>query len=260
MSIVSGVYLVGAIYLTCINKIQFDWKNLFNTDGLAILGCIFALGEIFLSNRNWISKKINQFFINNKHVNYRIDICSHNADSDIIIENVSKIFEEKIKDFLNASSVERRAKNKLSSANLNVDYKGLGISAEYRKNKGNFNMSFEGRGKYGNINNTKYDILYFSSIVKFISNIFLEDRYILENLKDIKIEIVVSYQGSQFKPKNLFNEGLPKVERYDVKIIKGLSKNIDITINTKEIKLSSLAKGELIDGFIELTNIICNIG
>ena len=121
-------------------------------------------------------------------------------------------------------------------------------------------MTFEGKSKYGNIDSTKYDILYFSALVKFISSKFLEDKYILENLKDIKIEIILTYQGSQFDPINLFNEELPEVERYDLKITKGFSKNLDITVNKNEIKLSTLAKGDLLDGFIELTNIICNIG
>lgn len=260
MSILSLIYLVGAIYLTYINKIQFDWKNLFNTDGLAILGCIFATGEILLSNRNWISKKISQFLIKNKQFNYRIDICSYDVSDDVSPESISKVFEENIVEFLRISNIERKANNRLSSAKLSVDYKSIGVNAEYRKNKDNFNMSFEGRGKYGNINSTKYDILYFSALFKFISTIFLDDKYISRNLNDIKIEVILSYQGSQFKPKNLFNEGLPEIERYDLKIIKGLSKNIDITISGKEIKLSSLTRGELVDGFIELTNIICNIG
>ena len=173
MSIISTIYLLGAIYLTYTNKIQFDWKNLFNTDGLAVLGCLFALGEILLSNRNCISKSINKFFIKNKQFNYRIDICSYDISSDINVEDISKVFEKNIIEFLSISNVERRAINKLSNAKLVVDYKNIGVSAEYRKNKNDFNMSFEGRGKYGDIESTNYDILYLSSLVKFISTKFL---------------------------------------------------------------------------------------
>lgn len=260
MSVISSIYLLGAIYLTYINKIQFDWRYLFNTDGLTVLGCLFALGEIFLSNRNWISKKINKFFIKNKQFNYRIDICANNISEELKVDDISEVFEKNIIEFLNIPNVQRKSINKLSNAKLSVNYKMLGIIAEYRKNKNNFNMSFEGSGKYGNIDSTNYDILYFSSLVKFIATKFLDDKYILQNLNDIKIEIILTYQGSQFKPRNLFNENLTEVDRYDMKITKGLSKNIDIRINTNEIKLSSLTRGDLVDGFIELTNIICNIG
>lgn len=260
MSIISIIYLLGAIYLTYTNKIKFDWKNLFNTDGLAILGCIFAIGEIFLSNRNHLSKIINKFLIKNKQFNYRIDICSYDVSDEVSLEHISKVFESNIVEFLKIQSIERKSTNKISSAKLAINYKSLGVTSEYRKNRDNFNMTFEGKSKYGNIDSTKYDILYFSALVKFISSKFLEDKYILENLKDIKIEIILTYQGSQFDPINLFNEELPEVERYDLKITKGFSKNLDITVNKNEIKLSTLAKGDLLDGFIELTNIICNIG
>lgn len=33
------VYLFGCLYLLIVQKINFDWKNLFNTDGMAVLGC-----------------------------------------------------------------------------------------------------------------------------------------------------------------------------------------------------------------------------
>lgn len=69
---ISIVYLLGAIIIIVTGKIKWDITNLFNTDGLSLLGCIFAVGELILSKRNIISKCVNQMLISNKLLQYRI--------------------------------------------------------------------------------------------------------------------------------------------------------------------------------------------
>lgn len=92
-----------------------------------------------------------------------------------------------------------------------------------------------------------------------LSNEFLQDKNIRKQIEVTKIELIIKRDGSQFKFGNIFNEDLVEVQDYSLKVIKDLGQKSEVFISRKEIKLSVLTEGAFFEGFMELTNIICNV-
>ena len=88
---------------------------------------------------------------------------------------------------------------------------------------------------------------------------FFDVNKVKNNFTLEKIELIIKRDGSQLKLKNIFNEQMDVVEEYSFKIIGNLNESSEISVNSYEVKLSTLKNGSLLDGFNELTNILCNI-
>lgn len=259
MFIISLIYLIISIILIVFKKIDFNLLNLFNTDGLALLGCIFATGELFFSKRNKISKKINEFLIKRKHVNFRIDISARCLKSEISIKDISNKFEEVLIRNLLVKDLERKPESKLTEDRWSLKYGSIGLELEYLKQNNSLFIILKGKTQYGKINIKDNDILYLSLLIKLLGNEFLQDKHIRKLIEVNKIDIIIKQNGSQFKLNNIFNEELIEVKDYSIKITKDLGIQAEIFINSYQIKLSVLTEGALFDGFMELTNIICNV-
>lgn len=257
MFIISIIYLIGAIVLICLKK--FDWVNLFNTDGLALFGCISALGELILSKRNCISRKINELYIGNRYTNFRIDINTKYLINEVQIEQISNKFETIINSNLELKDLERKPINRLINDRWVLKYESIGLEVEYQRKRSNFIIILKGKTQYGKIKNRKKDILYLNLLIKLLSNKFLSDKDIRKVIEVSKIDLIIYLNGSQFKLRNIFNEDLLQVKSYNIKITKDLDKTSEVIINNDQVKLSVLREGDLITGFDELTNIICNI-
>jgi hypothetical protein len=259
MFILSIIYLVGTIGLLLFKKINFDLLNLFNTDGLALLGCFFAVGELILSKRNYISKKINEVLISRKYTNFRIDISTRSLKKVINIEEVANQLETVFNANLNISNLGRKPQNKLIDNRWVLRYENLGIDVEYLQQNNNLYITLKGKSQYGKINIKDKYILYLSILVKMLSNEFLQDKNIRKLIEVTKIDLIIKRDGSQFEYGNIFNEDLVEVQDYNIKIIKDLTQKSEVFINKSEIKLSVLTEGAFFESFIEFTNIICSI-
>lgn len=252
-------YLVGAIILLIFKKIHFNILDLFNTDGLALLGCVFATGELILSKRNFLSKKVNEALIRGKYTNFRIDISMKSLKTEIRIEEISNILENVFNENLNISNLGRKPQNKLIPNRWYLKYENLGLEVEYIQQNNNLYIILKGKAQYGKINIKDKDILYLSSLVKMLSNEFLQDKNIRKQIEVTKIELIIKKDGSQFRFRNIFNEDLVEVQDYSLKIIKDLSPKSEVFIGRNEVKLSVLTEGAFFESFMELTNIICNV-
>ena len=259
MFLFSIVYLIVSSVLVGAHIIKFGLSNLFNTDGLTLFGCVFALGELILSKRNFISKKINELIIKNKQVNFRIDISLISSKENIRIKDISDKFEEVISSNLEISDLNRRSLNRLTDSRWEIKYESIGLEIKYLLENNRVDIIFKGMSKYGKIDLKDKEILYLSLLVKLIANEFLQDNDIRRLLVIKKIDIILNLAGSQIKLNNIFNEDLNKVDNYSIKITNGLCKNSEVVISSNQIRLSVLNEGSLFDGFIDLSNIICNI-
>lgn len=256
---VSVIYLILYIIFVITKKINFEFLNLFNPDGLSIIGCIFAVGELLFSKRNLMSKKINEFFIKKKYVNFRIDISTKCENKNNIIKELVDKFEEVLNNNLSLDNLDKKPQNKLTEYNHTVRYENIGLEVQYIKENNNLSMILKGKSQYGKISSKENDILYLTLLVKILSNKFLQDRNIRKLIDVKKIDIIINQEGSQFNINNLFNEDLTEVEEYNLKIMKGLEVNGEVEINKYQLRLTVLNIAELFNGFTDFTNIICNI-
>lgn len=259
MFIMSAIYLIGAIVLIIFNKIEFDILNFFNTDGLALLGCIFALGEMIFSKRNFISKKINELFISKKQVNSAINIHLKCLTDKVDLVNISNKFEEILKENLTLGNLGIRRISKFLDNRIRLRYENIGLELEYYKEGRECNIRLKGQLQYGNINSKKNNILYLSNLVKILSTDFLNDNIIRKFIEVKNIELIIYRDGSEFKLNNIFNEDLIKVIRYNFKTVDNMKGKSEIEISNTQITLKSLKENEFLESFKELTNIICNI-
>lgn len=257
MFIISIIYLIGAIISLCNGIIEISLKNFFNTDGLALLGCIFAIGELFLSRKNWISKKINELFILNRLVNYRIGIVFNCKDFDNSIETVVNVFEESIKKTLKIENLNRRPITELKKASWKILYQELPCGIDIYKSSSGVNIKITGNGKYGKIGLRKSNILYFSKLIDSLSKHFFHDNRITTNYVFQMLEFQIDLRYSQLQINNLFNEDMEDVSNYSLNIKP--TDDMEMIINKDKILAKTNDVSILQDMFIELTNIICCI-
>ena len=130
---VSIVYLIGAIIIIVTGKIKWDITNLFNTDGLSLLGCIFAVGELILSKRNIISKWINQMLIRNKVLQYRIGIVIELGEQKSIKYWINAL-ENNLKQVLNIEELPSKPVKEIKNDSCKMYYETCGFMIDYYKN------------------------------------------------------------------------------------------------------------------------------
>lgn len=240
-------------------ELELDWSNLISLDGLQILASIMALFEVFISKRNWLSKKLNNLIVANKIINYRIDIMMKNIGQ-IDISVIANELEQCISEELGIQSLIRKPISSFNKIKWSVHYEPIGCAITYAENiNSTISLRIEGVGKYGKISSHKKDVLYFTGFIRIFSSYFFQIPNIQNKIQVEKIEVIINKEGSQIKQANVWNEGISEVDIYEFKITKNIKSSSEIIINNQEIKLSVTKYNSLYDDFIELTNIICAI-
>lgn len=264
MTVISAIYLVFFIVVLIKSKITNSAFDFFDADGLTIIGSVFALAELFISNRNAVSKKINSWIFYNKEVNYQIMVTFET--STLSIKEIIEELENCISDYLNIEEMRRKPNSKLMSSAWNVSYESISCEINCSLHCSNredspkiFDLKISGHSKYGKINSRKKDILYFASLVKILGNYYLNSPKMLQNAKMKKIDIIIKRKGSQISASNLFSEVISDVEDFHIKTLCGVNKDEEIIINEQEIKWSTLDSRTLIDGYENFTDILCGI-
>lgn len=263
MTIISVVYLILFIVVAIKSKISNETFDIFDTDGLTIIGSIFALAELLISNKNKLSTQLNKIIFCNKMVSYKINITM--SSQKLQIKDFIDILEHKICEYMEVEELKRKPTSKLQSIKWTLLYEQIGCeiacySHVYDSyNSMTYGLTISGRSKYGKISSRRKDILYFSLLVKLLANDYLVDSYIMQNTKVERVEIILNRQGSQITSSNIFSETIKNVESYNIKTLDGLKDKEEIYLNEQEIKWTTLNSRTLIDGFENLTNILCSI-
>lgn len=264
MSIMSIGYVVFFLYITIRAGITKSSMNFENVDGLNLIGGVIALLEIIVSNRNFISRKINMFIFQNRQVNYKIMLSFSSCDLQIS-QMIEKI-EQSIKQYLLLDDLKRKPNSAMTRSCWKMSYDDIGCSIECicdnicgYENKKNCNLIIWGHSKYGKINHSKKDILYLSSLIKIITSYFLKEKDIVSFAKLEKIDVVIIRKGSQIKTSDLFEDGIKDVKTYHLQLLGQDKKAEEIVINEQEIKWSTIDSRTLIDGFEYLTSILAGV-
>lgn len=254
----SILYLVGAAILIMCNKIEWDITNFFNTDGLALLGCLFAAGELFFSKRNPISKLVNQQLLCNRMVNYRVGIVLERI-KDAEIEAWLDLFENKLKGLLKMSELNRKVISEVENDSCKMYYEDIGVNIECYKTEGNVNFRITGKTKYGKLHSKKYDLLYLTTLIELLYNKFLQEDFVREHSKLRIVELAVIKQGSQISYGNLFNGELPRSDTFSIGIRENIEEGTQINITDKGIEIKVTEVSSMLNGLVDLTNILCSI-
>jgi hypothetical protein len=160
MTIISAFYLVFFIIVLIKSKLTNSEFDFFDADGLTLIGSVFALVELFVSNRNTISKKINAWIFYNKEVNYQIMITLET--SILNIKDIVEELENCICNYLDVEELRRKPTSNLKSSAWSVFYEGIGCEINCQAQYSNvcdtprtYGLKILGRSKYGKINSRK---------------------------------------------------------------------------------------------------------
>lgn len=255
---ISIVYLIGAIILIITQKIKWDIVNLFNTDGLALLGCLFAMGQLVLSKRNAVSKYINQKLISNKIVQYRIGMVLELAE-ERTIESWINTFENELIEGLQIDELPRKTITEIINDSCKMYYEICGCMVEFYKTDKTINIRINGKGKYGKLHSRKNDILYLSLLIEIINNKLLQEDFIRKSGTIRIMELAVLKKGSQLSYDNIFNDEVGKIENYDVTVNDIGEKDIQFILTNDEIIMKMVKVKSVINGFNDFTNLLCTI-
>lgn len=255
---VSIVYLIGAIIIIVTGKIKWDITNLFNTDGLSLLGCIFAVGELILSKRNIISKWINQMLISNKVLQYRIGIVIELGEQKPIKYWINAL-ENNLKQVLNIEELPSKPIKEIKNDSCKMYYETCGFMIDYYKNNECLNIRISGKGKYGKLHSRKKDIMYLSLLIETLSNGFLQDNIIRRTGTVKSFELTILKNGSQLSYGNIFNEELGCVNDYNIIVGPTSQSDIQYYLNDQEITMKMINVTSIYDGFIDFTNLLCSV-
>ena len=263
MTIASMAYLIFFVTILIKTKITNKTFDLFDADGLAIVGSVAALLELLISGRNKVSRWVNALIFFNKNVNYQITVTFNS--NELEIKDIIDIFEEKICEYMKINNLTRTPTSKLMKTKWNLNYSELGCNVSCYKHiddystMNEYGLVISGNTKYGKINSRKTDILYFATIIKILANDLLTDSVIVSKSEVERIEIKIIRAGSQIALTNIFTDSLNKVESYNVKTLDGVRANEEIYLSDKEVKWTTLNSRTLMDGFENLTHILCSI-
>lgn len=259
MFFISLIYLMGAMILIITQNIQWKITNLFNTDGLALLGCIFAFGELYFSKRNVFSKKINQILVFNKLIKYRIGMVVEMPEEKTL-DYWLELFEDNLKRALYVDDLSRKIVAETRNDCFKVYYEPCGCMVDiYRIKEGEVGIRIEGRGKFGKLHSRRHDILYVCLLVEIINNKFIQDESIRKNGNIRTFELSVHKKGSQLSCGDIFNDELTDIGNYDIKIMNPIRNDIQISLSDEEITMRMIDVKSIYDGFDEFTNILCTI-
>lgn len=264
MTIISAVYLIFFIIVLIKSKITNSTFDFFDADGLTIIGSVFALAELLISNRNAVSKKLNEWIFYNKEVNYQIMITLKTTT--LSVKEIVEELEKCISNYLGIEDLRRKPNSKLKSNAWDVFYEGIGCEincythySNVHNSPRNYGLKISGHSKYGKISCRKKDILYFAAMVKILGNYYFGSQKLVQNVEIEKVDVVIKRQGSQINGFNLFSEAICEIEDFHIKTLCGVDKEEEIIINEQEIKWSTLDSRTLIDGFENFTDILCSI-
>ena len=270
ITIVSALYLVAFIIVFVSNRITNKSFDFLGTDILTLTGAIFALVEFLFSKRNWISQKVAQVVISNKVICYEISVFIEKTS--LTIEEIVDLWERCLKEYFRCADVKREPVSKLQKARYNIFYRKIGIRLECQCNdefdlynegeksqcEHSYLFRLSGNGKYGRKVTSNKDILFFSTLIKILSNYFFDDVDFMKKANVGKVDICISKDGSQIGTENLFNEDITGVQDYRIKINDDLS-GAEIEVTKDRIIMSTLSNKGLFDGAEKLTEIICKI-
>ena len=272
VTVVSALYLILFIITFIRSRLNSQSFDFFGVDGLTLTGASFSLIELFLSKRNWISKKINQIVIRNKVVSYQISISLENTSW--TISQVIDFFEECFKEYFGLSELERRPTSSLQANRYNIFYKMLGLTMECQRKKhcefyeeldnegmgesANYLLRISGQGKYGSLALGKKDIVYFTSIIRMLTNHCFTDTEFIKNVNVKRVEVILNKVGSQIATENLFNDEIPEVKNYFLSVEDNMF-STDFEITQDGIKWCVLNAKEVFEGAEKLTDLICKI-
>lgn len=255
---ISIAYLFGAIIIIVTGKIKWDITNLFNTDGLSLLGCIFAVGELILSKRNIISKWINQMLISNKVLQYRIGIVLE-LEEQKTIKYWINILENNLRQVLNIDELPSKTINEIKNDSCKMYYETCGFMIDYYKNNECLNIRISGKGKYGKLHSKKKDIMYLSLLIETLSNDFLQDNNIRRTGTVKSFELTILKNGSQISYGNIFNEELGCVNNYYVIVGAAGQSHTQYYLSDEEITMKMINVTSIYGGFIDFTNLLCSV-
>lgn len=263
MTIVSIGYLIFFVIVLIKAKITNDTFDIFDADGLAIIGGISALLELLISCRNKVSKWINALIFFNKKVNYQITVTFHSQELEI--KDIIEIFETKICEYMRINNLERTPTSKLIKTKWNLSYSELGCDVTCYKHTDGYSTTnglgliVSGNTKYGKINSRKTDILYLATLIKILANDYFTDSVIVSKSKVERIEVKIKRVGSQISLTNIFNDSLNKVDSYNIKTLDGVRESEEIYLSDTEVNWTTLNSRTLMDGFENLTDILCSL-
>lgn len=255
---VSVIYLIGAIILIITKKIQWDIVNLFNTDGLALLGCIFALGELVFSKRNFLSKAINQLMISNRVIQYRLGLVLEVEEEKTLAYWVC-LLESQLKQELRVEDLLGKVISEITNESCKMYYEICGCMIEFYKNNKMLNIRITGKGKYGKLHSGKHDILYLAMLIEILNNRFIQEDIIRKkgNIKTFELSIIK--KGSQITYGNIFNDELCSVTDYSVSVNNTMDDTIQYTLTDEEVMMKMINVTSFYDGFVNFTNLLCTI-
>lgn len=261
----SIVYLIFFLIVFIKSKILNEEFDVFGADGLTIIGGFVSIFELLASNRNKISKVINNILFFNKSVNYKIMISFETKDLEI--KNFVELLENKIALYIGENELSRKPVSNMQKLRWQMYYDTIGcnitcsqqVNLHEENEKKIFDLAISGHSKYGNITCRKKDILYFASLIKIIANEYLTDTCIINTSEVARIEIIIKRAGSQIISSNIFNDALKHIEDFSVKILDGLSNDEELYLSNQEVKWVTLNRKTILDGFQNITDILCAI-
>ena len=272
VTVVSALYLGIFIIAFVRSRLSNQSFDFFGIDGVSLIGAMFSLVQLLFSKRNWVSTKINQIIISNKIVSYQLSISLENTAWSI--PQIIDFFEGSLKNYFGIDELERRPTSSLKSARYSIIYKKLGITLECQRIRGyspyeeleedesddscNYMLRISGQGKFGRLGTNKKDVVYFSSLIRLLSNQCFMDAEFLQNIHIGGIEIIINKIGSQITMDGLFNEELPEINTYCVQR-DDPSSDIEFELTQDGIKWSTINAKELFEGAEELTDLLCKI-
>lgn len=264
--IMTGLSLVYLVYFICLQIFNerlgenFNWLD---GDALLIIGAIHTLLEIVLSNRNSISKAINQRIFRNKLISYEVLISL--SECTLSIEKIIDGLEKSLSDGLASIELKRKPISKYCKQRWDVYYEDINCqitcSADYcdtEKTK-EYSLKIAGTNKYGDISLRGKSVLYFATLIKLLGNNFLAKQPIMNECKVEKIDVIIKWEGSEIKPTELLGDKVKKVEEFFIKTSEGFTKEEEVIINKNEIVWSTLNSRSLMDGFSSFTDIMSSI-
>ena len=258
MGWIAIVYLLGAIIIIVTGKIKWDITNLFNTDGLSLLGCIFAVGELILSKRNIISKCVNQMLISNKLLQYRIGMVLELEEQQTIKYWINTL-ENNLRQILNIEELPSKTINEIKNDSCKIYYETCGFMIDYYKNKECLNIRISGKAKYGKLHSKKKDIMYLSLLIEMLSNGFLQDNIIRRTGTVKSFELTILKNGSQLSYGNIFNDELGGVNNYSIAVGATGQSHTQYYLSDEEVTMRMINVTSIYDGFIDFTNLLCSV-
>lgn len=255
---ISIVYLLGAIIIIVTGKIKWDITNLFNTDGLSLLGCIFAVGELILSKRNIISKCVNQMLISNKLLQYRIGMVLELEEQQTIKYWINTL-ENNLRQILNIEELPSKTINEIKNDSCKIYYETCGFMIDYYKNKECLNIRISGKAKYGKLHSKRKDIMYLSLLIEMLSNGFLQDNIIRRTGTVKSFELTILKNGSQLSYGNIFNDELGGVNNYSIAVGATGQSHTQYYLSDEEVTMRMINVTSIYDGFIDFTNLLCSV-